>query len=464
MCWPENHSNWLYRLGAFTLYGLLIMSVACSNDTPNGRATPVKEKAERGFPPEGSAQPSVSPGLSPTPRIEASAELTDALDRLWARTPRGCLVVEAAGSLLYEAGDGAAAEPASAIKVLTASAALEVLGESERFRTSVTARARPIGGTIEGDLWLVGGGDPVLATNSWAANYTGRQPHTSLDELADLVAAAGVRQVEGSVVGDESRYDGLRYVESWPKRFIVDGEIGPLSALTVNDGFSTWGHPGVPFRNPPADAAAIFKELLEDRGIRVAGGSIGGRAISNAVELASVRSTDLRSIASAMLRDSDNGTAEMLIKEIGLRRSGTGSTSAGTAAVTETFSERSYPVDGAQLNDGSGLSPMNRVSCRLLTSILRDASAALTSGLPVAGQTGTLSERFRGTPAAGKLRAKTGSLEGVAALAGFAENRAGQTLTFSYLANGLPKAVTARSLQDYLSTVLVADTTRLEQS
>ena len=446
------------------LFGLLMLNASCSDGTPNGPAKRIKEKAERGFSTEASVQPSVSPGLSPTPRNVTSAELTNALDRLWARTPRGCIVVEAAGSVLYEAGDGAAAEPASAIKILTASAALEALGESARFRTSVTAGARPIGGTIEGDLWLIGGGDPVLATNAWAANYTRRQPHTSLDELADLVAAAGVRLVEGSVVGDESRYDGLRYVEAWPNRFIVDGEIGPLSALTVNDGFSTWGHPGVPFKNPPADAAAIFKGLLEDRGIRVAGGSIGGRAIRNAVEVASVRSTDLTSIASAMLRDSDNGTAEMLIKEIGLRRSGTGSTSAGTEAVTKALSEKSYPVDGAQLSDGSGLSPLNRVSCRLLTSILRDAPPALTSGLPVAGQTGTLSRRFIGTSAAGKLRAKTGSLEGVAALAGYADNRAGQTLTFAYLANGLPKAVTARSLQDYLGSALVADTTGPEQS
>lgn len=445
------------------LGGLLIVNVSCSDDMPNGQATRIKEKAERGLSTERSVQPSVSPGLSPNPRIVTSAGLTEALDRLWGRTPRGCLVVETAGSVLYEAGNGAAAEPASAIKILTASAGLEALGESARFRTSVTASSRPIGGTIEGDLWLVGGGDPALATNAWAANYTRRQPHTSLDELADLVAAAGVRLVEGNVVGDESRYDNLRYVESWPNRFIVDGEIGPLSALTVNDGFGTWGHPGAPFKNPPADAAAIFKELLEDRDIRVAGGSIGGRASRNAVEVASVRSTDLKSIASAMLRDSDNGTAEMLIKEIGLRRSGTGSTSAGTEAVTKMLFEKRRPVDGAKLSDGSGLSPLNKVSCRLLTSILRDAPPALTGGLPVAGQTGSLSRRFVDTPAAGKLRAKTGSLKGVAALAGYAENRAGQTLTFAYLANGLPKTVKARSLQDYLGTVLVADTTGPEQ-
>src|SRR3546814_12354737 len=89
----------------------------------------------------------------------------------------------------------------------------------------------------------------------------------SLDVLADRVVAAGVRRVEGRVVGDESRYDAERYVDTWPDRLIADGEVGPLSALTVNDGFLIWGHPGVPFDDPPTDAAVVFAELLAARGV-----------------------------------------------------------------------------------------------------------------------------------------------------------------------------------------------------
>lgn len=442
------------RVPAVMVVGLLVIGLSCAPEKPERRQKGSVENAAQGL----RTQPSKSPDPPASAAIAVSPTLSEGLGQLWARTPKGCLVVETAGSVLFEAGGGSALEPASTIKILTAAAALNALGESTRFRTAVTASSKPVRGTIRGNLWLVGGGDPVLATNAWAANYTSGQPYTSLDELADRVAAAGVRIVEGSVVGDETRYDSLRYVESWPDRFAKSGEIGPLSALAVNDGFSTWGHPGVPFDNPPVDAAAVFQTLLETRGIRILEGPLRGKSSRTSVEVASVESPDVKDIVSAMLRDSDNGTAEMLIKEIGLRGSGAGSTSAGTAEVTKMLFEEGRPAGGLDLRDGSGLSPLNRVSCRLIASILRDAVPSLVTALPVAGRTGTLSERFVGTSAAGKLRAKTGSLDGVAALAGYADNRAGTTLTFAYLANGLPRTTTARSLQDLLGTVLASDT------
>lgn len=361
--------------------------------------------------------------------------------------------------LLYESNSEAAVEPASVLKILTAVAATDLLGSEMRFETVVSAGAQPVNGIVRGDLWLVGGGDPTLATEERVALLTRTQPHTSLDALADRVAAAGVREVEGRVIGDESRYDRVRYIPSWPNRFIVDGEIGPLSALTLNDGFSTSGHPGIAFADPPADAGAIFKQLLEARGVQVRGGVDGGAAPGALVQLASIESAEITEIVSAMLRDSDNGTAEMLVKEIGLRRYGKGSTASGIKAIAQSLASKGTPTTGIKIADGSGLSPANRLSCRALTTVLMDAPESVRSGLPTAGQTGTLSRRFVGTSVAGKLKAKTGSLDGVASLAGYAVNTTDQTLTFAYLANGLPAALSARTLQDALATALVNEGT-----
>jgi serine-type D-Ala-D-Ala carboxypeptidase/endopeptidase (penicillin-binding protein 4) len=186
-------------------------------------------------------------------------------------------LVRAAGSALYDAGGNNSFEPASTIKIVTAAAALDVLGPTTRYRTTVHASEPPVQGVVRGDLWLVGSGDPVLSTDEWASNFTREQPYTSLNRLAENLAAAGVRVIEGRVLGDDSRYDDQRYVEAWPSRFIGDGEIGPLSALTVNDGFATWGHPGRPFADPPMDAATIFKTLMQRNGIRVVGGTGSGR-------------------------------------------------------------------------------------------------------------------------------------------------------------------------------------------
>src|SRR3546814_6396768 len=118
-----------------------------------------------------------------------------------------------------EANDEATVVPASLTKLLTAAAALEGLGADARLRTEVRAAAPPVDGVVAGDLWLVGGGDPVLGTDVWASQMdSSPPPHTSLDVLADRVVAAGVRRVEGRVVGDESCYDAERYVDTWPAR------------------------------------------------------------------------------------------------------------------------------------------------------------------------------------------------------------------------------------------------------
>jgi len=382
-------------------------------------------------------------------------DLTAALDAVWANTPSGCLSVSRRGAVLYDANGAAAVAPASAIKVITAAAALDVLGADARFVTRIRADAPVQDGRIAGDVWLVGGGDPVLGEAEWARATEQTGVFTSLDALADEVVAAGVRDISGRVVGDESRYDQQRYLDSWPAHFIDDGEIGPMSALSVNDSFRTWTHPGIPFRDPPAEAAARFRELLRERGVTVGGASTSGPAPSAGVDVASIESRPLRDLVGGMLRESDNGTAELLVKEIGYRRSGVGSTAAGAAAVQAALAERGLPVTGSTIADGSGLSALDRVSCALLASAVSSGPDALRVALPVAARDGTLRNRFVGTPVAGRLRAKTGSLDGVAALAGVAENVAGERIDFSYIVNGLPHGNSGRALQDAFAIAVV---------
>jgi D-alanyl-D-alanine carboxypeptidase/D-alanyl-D-alanine-endopeptidase (penicillin-binding protein 4) len=155
-----------------------------------------------------------------------------------------------------------------------------------------------------------------------------------------------------------------------------------------------------------------------------------------------------------MLRESDNGTAELLLKEVGLRHEGEGSTAAGAGTVHDVLREDAVP-DGTTVADGSGLSEAARLTCRAVTALLATRSDDLFPRLPVAARDGTLARRFVDSSVAGRLRAKTGTLDGVEALAGYAENTGGVTLAFSFIINGLPRGASGRPLQDAVAEVLV---------
>ena len=414
--------------------------------------------------------PSSSTAASPTTPAEPSSAppptttarpvvwpLAAVLDPVWADTPGGCVRVTAGDRVLYEANPDAAVVPASSTKLFTAAAALRVLGAGHRFRTAVRVVSPPVDGVVAGDLWLVGGGDPVLGTEAWAAQLDAdRRLYTSLDQLADQVVAAGVRRIDGRILGDESRFDDDRYVNTWPDRLIADGEAGPLSALSVNDGFRTWGHPGVPFADPPADAAALFGELLEARGVTIAATAGTAVAPAGSAEVTVVDSPPVGDLVHAMLRDSDNGTAELLVKELGRQRRGAGTTAAGTRVIAEALEAAGVALDGVTVADGSGLSDAARLTCRSLTTLLARDTEALSGRLAVAGRDGTLARRFLGSAAAGRLRAKTGSLDGAAALAGYVNTANDTTVEFAYIINGLPHGESGRALQDRLATALAA--------
>lgn len=415
-----------------------------------------------------------TPVLSPRRVPEVVAEpvarrrLRAELDAWVASVPAEvCLSVHAADGVLYEHRADEPMVPASTQKLLTATGALLELGPGHRFRTVVLAPAAPVDGVVVGDLSLVGGGDPILHSADYVARYP-RQPrlHTDLGALADAVVAAGVRRVEGAVVGDERRYDRERYVASWPGRYISQSQSGPLSALAVNDGFARYPtspeDPGplAPAPDPAANAAAVLTRLLRERGVEVVGDPRSGDAPDGLSELASVESPPVVDVVRQLLAESDNETGELLLKELGLQRGGQGSTGAGVTALEAVLRDAGVAVDAAVLADGSGLSLENRVTCRLLIELLErpETGPTMVEGLAVAARSGTLADRFAGSDLDGRLRGKTGSLNSVAALAGVVEDD-DATLTFAYVANGPGGAVVppeAVGAQGALAQLLLA--------
>jgi D-alanyl-D-alanine carboxypeptidase/D-alanyl-D-alanine-endopeptidase (penicillin-binding protein 4) len=188
--------------------------------------------------------------------------------------------------------------------------------------------------------------------------------------------------------------------------------------------------------DPALGAAQLFTELLRERGVPVAQGAASGTAAFT-TEIAAVQSNSLSAIIEEMLLTSDNNTAEMLVKEIGLVDSGSGTTAAGTQVIINRLLGWGIPTDGIVIADGSGLSRDDRLTCAALVGLLAHGTVddPLGSGLPVAATSGTLSDVFVGTPVAGTLKAKTGTLSGVKALSGYLPVVGGSTIQFSIVMN-----------------------------
>jgi len=381
-----------------------------------------------------------------------------------AHQPSCAVVLDARGQVVLDHHGDEPMVPASTLKLLTATAALEALGADHTYRTVVVGPP-PEGGVVRGDLTLVGGGDPVLVTEDYAARSP-RQPqvHTSMEALADALVSAGVTRVEGSIVGDESRYDQQRYLPVWPARYIDQNQTGPLSALSVNDGFAEYPTPQVhrdlrPAPDPAAHAAGVLTLLLAARGVEVVGPPRSGAAPAGEPELAAVESPPLAEIVRQLLQESDNTTAELLVKELGAQ-AGDPTTAGGLRRLVEVLGAAGLDLTGAAITDGSGLSTENRVPCRLVLQALVDPETGplLRERLAVAGESGTLWRSFLDTSLVGHLRGKTGRLNAVASLAGTVVDDDGE-LAFAYLANdpdGLIDVQAVVSTQATLAQILLS--------
>jgi D-alanyl-D-alanine carboxypeptidase/D-alanyl-D-alanine-endopeptidase (penicillin-binding protein 4) len=331
---------------------------------------------------------------------------------------------------------------ASTQKLMTGAAALAILGPDSTFTTRVVAPGDPANGTVD-KLFLVGGGDPMLATADFQAYLdsdplTAGTPSTSMESLADAVVAKGVKRVNALVV-DDTHQDQVRYLPQWSPTYKTEGQIGPLGALTVNHGFSRFvGKTHVAVDDGALYAGDQFAKLLRARGVTVNGTVAHGKEPDNGTEIARIESAPLSAIVSEAVRASDNGGAEDLMREIGAKASKDGSTAAGVAAATAKLAELGVPMNGVSLVDGSGLARDNRVTCRALAYTMdlgvRPEFKALLDGLSVAGVSGTLADELIGTGLEGKLKGKTGFLNGVTGLAGIVD--VGRPLRFALVVNG----------------------------
>ncbi|NND75712.1 MAG: D-alanyl-D-alanine carboxypeptidase/D-alanyl-D-alanine-endopeptidase [Ilumatobacter sp.] len=360
---------------------------------------------------------------------------------------RSCVAVSVDGVAVGVQNPDLAVIPASNEKLIVAAVALEVLGADTRLTTTVSAAAAPVDGLIAGDLYLVGGGDPLLSSDWYPTSNLERYPvttPTSLDALANGVVAAGVTRVAGAVVGDGGRYDDEFFAPGWGIG-VAGLEAGPYDALIAND--SRVLGDDLRAADPNEGAAREFLRLLAERGITVEGGAAAGEAPPGAVALTSIDSAPVTSIVAEMLANSDNNTAELLVKEIGVQGEGVGSREAGLRVMAATLAGWGIDTTGVVLSDGSGLSLDNRLTCAVLLSVLQrfTPDSSFGRGLPVAGESGTLANIFNDHPIAGRLSGKTGTLTnppfnadppGVKALAGYVTVDGGSAIEYVLVLNG----------------------------
>jgi serine-type D-Ala-D-Ala carboxypeptidase/endopeptidase (penicillin-binding protein 4) len=336
---------------------------------------------------------------------------------------------------LFESKADVARVPASVEKLYTTSAALIRFGAEATLKTTVAGSGfMDPDGVWRGNLYLRGGGDPTLDRDD-------------LVRLASDLGAAGIVRVDGSVLGDETRFDALR--GSYDSGGLYDSDMGGvLGALTLNRGFAKNG-------KPAAYAAGQLAKVLRGQGIRVEGRSAAGAAPADATQLASVDSPPMSDLVRMTNVPSDNFLAETLVKDLGMQFADAGTTAAGVGVVRTTLAR--FGVH-PQIVDGSGLSRADRTTPRDVVRLLeqmhhQELAGSFESSLAVAGRTGTIRKRMRGTPAQDRCRAKTGTLIGVSSLAGLCTTAGGHTIAFAMLMNraGVTRA---HSVQDRITTAI----------
>ncbi len=408
---------------------------------------------------------------------------------------------------------------ASNAKLLTSVAALLGLGGGFRWRTAVFAAPPDDQGTVEGDLYLRGRGDPTLSV-------------AALQRLAADVAGRGVRTVEGRLVLDTTYFDGAvepPHFDEQPKERAAFR--APVASLGVNRSavaITVIAEPGGGARvvlDPPSDhvklakvevtsvdrgrtrlrveqrtragaleidvtgqirageglwelkrriddparmAAELFRKALAEQGVRIRSRAIGSGAVPVALKpIAYHDSPPLTDVLRLVNKHSDNYIAEAVLKTLGAETKGTPGPATwadGLAAMRAGLARLGLPPDSYRSGNGSGLFASTEVSAQqlliLLTAAHRDYRIGpdLVASLSVGGQDGTLARRWVGRPAMGRVRAKTGTLDKVSTLAGYIGVDGGHLLAFAILVNEIPPAqrAEARAMADEMVDALAA--------
>lgn len=501
------------RVGALIAWVVL----ACGVNAPQGRGQVKQEKegACCGAKP-GARKDQKAIAAAQTGRFASRAE-TLLGSGVAGKGAWGLLIVDAeSGQALYEQNADKFFVPASNMKLFTTALALAKLGPDYRYRTTLETRGTiSADGVLNGDLILVGRGDPNLSNRRFPyqlkEEFDG-PPDKVLAEFADAIVTKGVKEVSGDILGDDSYFPRERYPSGWEIDDMVWQYGAAISAIVVDDNTVTLTltpgeRPGDPVQaavapatrdftvendvvtvaadvkadltltrepganlvrvrgtlpakaaprklvlaieEPAQHAAALLVDLLSQRGVKI-GGNARAVHVPEAAEttvtpravLAEHLSVPLGDAVKLVNKISQNLHAEMLLRTAA-RQNGAWSTAEELVKHPEDFYAAAGILSGDVVqSDGSGLSRRDLVTPRAIAALLKYAQgqpwfAPYYASLPVAGEDGSLEDRMKNSPAAGRIHAKTGSLEHVRARSGYAETPGGRRLIFSFLSNNL---------------------------
>ena len=343
--------------------------------------------------------------------------------------------------------------PASVEKLYTATAALGQMGATAQLDTTIlgVGHLAP-GGVWEGNLYLHGGGDPTFGSSAFIRSHYGGVGTSVSTLVTQLVRVDGIHHIAGSIEGDESYLDSLRGEPS--SGYASDPFLeGTLSALAFDRGASATEKGA---HAPAAYAARKLSQALSADGVSIRGSAGAATAPAGAVQLAAAQSPTVAQLLGLMLPPSDNFFAETLLKDLGARYGGKGTTSAGAAVVSSTLG--SLLAIHPRVVDGSGLSPADRTSPYQVAELLvglasTPVGTVLREHMAVAGRTGTLALRMRHTGAAGRCQGKTGTLTGVSNLVGYCQAADGHLLAFAIFTDGI-SIEAAHLFQDHMAITI----------
>jgi len=360
---------------------------------------------------------------------------------------RGQVVLDGDDHALMATNADQPLAPASSLKVLSTLATLDALGADHVFTTSVVT-------TAPGKLVLVGGGDPLLTDKT---SKSAAKP-ASLQKLADQAVgslrSAGITRV--SLGYDASRFSGPSFSPNWKKSW--RGYEARVSPLIVDSGLiNSWrAQP-----NPAEFAAKAFAKRLTAAKITVTAITPTTLATPGTV-LASVSSAPLTTVIANTLAYSDNLAAEVMLRQAALAKGQPGSFVGAASTLTTWLKDNGLWTDGMVIVDASGLAVKDRVTANVLAkaislSLRTERLMAVAAGLPVAGQSGTLKHRFNDKSeqaGRGRVHAKTGTLRGVASLAGWVTTADGARLVFAFIGNSTAGQDSAYNWLDRSASVL----------
>lgn len=383
-------------------------------------------------------------GLIAAPAAPAAAGWRARIDRIVGGREMG-VAVRLDGRVLYERSARTKRVPASNEKILLSMALFDHLDPSTRLVTRAGV-ASLSGGTVNGNLFVLGSGDPTVAAGGSFARSLPFTP-TRLRLLARRIEEAGVERITGRVIGSTHYFSHDWFAPGW-KSYYPERYVPLATALTYNGN----AHRGRHISDPELRAARALTKRLESIGVRVRRAPRAGPPRPGLDHIARVRSQPLRALVRYMNRRSSNFFAEVLGKRLGVARYGQPGSIAKAGAAIQSWAS-SHGV-GVKAYDGSGLSHQNRVSAYGLVRLLgiaehREWSGALKGSLPKGGQ-GTLEDRLKGTP----VRAKTGTLTNISALSGWVwMKRRDRWGTFSIMSRGMDKPH-AVALEDRIVRIL----------